>query len=166
MKQRWLVVVLFVSLAFNLAVMVMFAYISVYHKSPFHSMYNKPGMEQWGRNPEYRHRITPKPEEMLTNKDEIRKLKDEFKSKRRAFMETLRQENFNEEDAFKAMEASWVAQDKLEKRLGNSLIEFRKKITAREAKEYFKPREERKDTPEQDKPGPVKPDSDHIQQRR
>jgi hypothetical protein len=156
MNKHWLVIVLFVSLAFNLAVMLMFAYISIYHKPPFHFMGQKPGTELLNHKYGIHHRITPKPEEMLTNKDEIMKLKDEFRQKRREFMETLRQENFSEEDALKTMEASRQAQDILEKRLGNSLIEFRKKITAREAKEYFKPREDRARTglgPEGPEPG-------------
>jgi Spy/CpxP family protein refolding chaperone len=156
MNKRWLVIVLFASLAFNLAVMLMFAYISIYHRPPFHSMNPKPRMEQWEHKFEYHHRITPKPEDMLTNKDEIKKLKDDFRQKRREFMETLRQENFSEEDAYKAMEVSRQAQDILEKRLGNSLIEFRKKLTPREAKEYFKPREDRKNqAPGTERPVPV-----------
>jgi hypothetical protein len=161
MSKRWIVILLFVSLAFNLAVMVMFLHLTVFGKHLGFPPHFRPSTEFRDNNPRHIQRVTPRPEDMLVNKDEIRKLKDEFRQKRREFMETLRQENFSEEDALKAMEASRVAQDILEKRLGNSLIEFRKKLTAREAKEYFKPKEDRRNlAPGTDNPLPEQPKPD------
>jgi hypothetical protein len=139
----------------------MFLHLSVFSRGdgrpPFFKPFN--GFRQDNQN--RIQRVTPRPEEMLVNKDEIKALRDEFRQKRKEFMEVLRQENFSEEDAYKAMQASRAAQDILEKRLGTSLIEFRKKLTSREAKEYFKPREDRRNhAPGSDNPRPEQPKPD------
>jgi Spy/CpxP family protein refolding chaperone len=143
MSKRWIVILLFISLAFNLAVLIMFLHISVFHKEPFfHPGFKSPS--EMRDNDIRDHFRRPRPEDMLENKDEIRKLREDFREKRREFMEIMRKDNFIEEDAIKAMEATHQAQEILEKRLGESIIEYRKKLTPTEAREYFKLREDRK----------------------
>lgn len=162
MSKRWLTILLFVSLAFNLAVLIVFLHLTVFSRDGGRPFSLRAFTEFMQDNPKHIQRVTPRPEEMLVNKDEIKALRDEFRQKRREFMEVLRQENFSEKDAVNAMKASRAAQDILEQRLGTSLIDFRKKLTPREAKEYFKPREDmKKSTPGTDRPMPEQPKPDN-----
>jgi hypothetical protein len=142
MSKRWIVILLFISLAFNLAVMIMFLHITAFRKPLFNpSLRSKYTSSSYERRDSEKSR--KRPEDMLANKEEIQMLKENFRVKRRDFLNAMRQENFNEQAAIIAMQASLQAQELLEEKLGNSLIEFRKKITPEEAREYFRDRRDR-----------------------
>lgn len=140
MSRRWLIIILIVSLAFNLSVLVMFTHVAVLKKMPFCLPGTKSIAECEDQSSGKYRKVIPRPEEFLENKEEIKALRDDYLQKRKAFMELMRQEDFNAEQAYAAMQASLKAQDVLEKTLGKSLIEFRKKLTFDEARTIFKPR--------------------------
>lgn len=140
MSRRWLTIILIVSLAFNLSVLIMFTHIAVLKKMPFCLPGTKSVTACEDQTSGKYRKVIPRPEEFLDNKAEIKALRDDYLTKRKAFMELMRQEDFNAEEAYAAMQASLQAQDVLEKTLGKSLIEFRKKLTFDEAKTIFKPR--------------------------
>lgn len=141
MSKHLIVILLFVSLAFNLAVLGMFIYASAFHKMPF----CHPNIENRypGRDEHRESRLLP--EAALKNKDEIRKLREEFFKTRREFMQILAQEKYNEQEAKAAMEASLQAQDKLERKLGASLIEVRRNMDPAAARKFFEHRMKRTD---------------------
>lgn len=156
MSKRWIVILLFISLAFNLAVLGMFTYMSMFRGFPFCPPPHKVPEEMQERQIQRRDRDRLMNRASDEDKKEIRKLRLEFLHNRKEFMDILLQENFNEADAVKVMNASLQAQDKLEKKLGEALIEVRKQMTAEEAKEYLKQRMER----EAKKQKPFRPDFD------
>lgn len=141
MSKHLIVILLFVSLAFNLAVLGMFIYATAFRKVPFCHPQIERRMPYSGEN---RHsRLLP--EAALKNKDEINKLREEFIRSRREFMQTLAKEKYNEQEAKAAMEASLQAQDKLERKLGASLIEVRRNMDPEAAKKFFEHRMRRTD---------------------
>ncbi|HOD17238.1 MAG TPA: hypothetical protein PKJ14_01145 [Candidatus Cloacimonadota bacterium] len=138
MSKRWMEILLIVSLAFNLAVLGMFIYSTVFHKSSC-----PPPEPQWRaeNHPFQSHRFDP--DSVLQNKEEIRQLRQAFQESRQAFMATLAKSELNLQEAKQAMEKSLQAQEKLERRLGESLIQVRTKMTADEAKRFFEHRMKR-----------------------
>lgn len=145
MNKRWLVIVLFISLAFNLAIVVMFSYMSVCHKPPFCPPGMKPPFERDNK------RMPPPIENdkikkmMGEDKAEMKKFRDDFSQKRNAFMKTLIKDSLNVKEAEAAMDASLKAHENLERHLGQSLIKVRQNISSQEAQTIFKERLERFD---------------------
>lgn len=140
MSRKWIVILLFISLAFNLAVMSMFIYATIFHRAPFCPPPMRPPMEMGGREHHKDKLDRDKFPFSAENKTEIKELRDTFKQKRREFMQTMQSDKFTEQEALAAMEASLKAQENLEKKLGSSLIEMRKKMSDAEAKEFFERR--------------------------
>lgn len=140
MSKHWLTIVLFISLAFNLAVMLMFSYMSIYHRPPF----CPPGMERPMDRDSHKDRRTKlKPELkqlMKNNREEMRDYREEFAQKRKDFMKTLANDTLRVKDAEAAMEASLKAHEALERKLGSSLINLRSNMSAEEAKIFFRER--------------------------
>ncbi len=141
MSKRLLYIILLISLAFNIAVFGMFTYVKIYHKAPF-------------RHPDFRHHMdNDNPEHRdddkrffnlnMENREEIRKLRAEFKENRRDFMKTLWKEDFVEQDALAAMETSINTQQKLDRTLGESLIKLRKNMSKEEALKFINEHRER-----------------------
>ena len=143
MNKRWLLIVLFISLAFNLAVMLMFSYASIYHRPPF----CPPGMRQeMNRDRDKRPEDNLKPalkKLVEENRAEMEKARKEFAQTRKDFMQTLVQDTLNVKEAEAAMDASLKSHEDLERNLGNSLINLRKNMTSEEAKAFFKERIDR-----------------------
>jgi len=140
MNKHWLVIVLFISLAFNLAVMIMFAYVSIYHKPPFPHPGMKPRHE---RDFDRMHRpgMNMKMQEMMGgNKEELKPFRDSFDQKREAFIQSLSRDTLNVKEVEAAMEASLKAHEDLERHLGQSLIKMRSNMSGKEAGVFFKER--------------------------
>ncbi|MBM4399611.1 MAG: periplasmic heavy metal sensor [Candidatus Cloacimonetes bacterium] len=143
MSKQWIVILLLISLAFNLAVLGIFLYTSIYHKPPFCPPGMRPPHEMGRPDLPDRDKDKDKFPFAFENREEIKALRDTFMLKRREFMQIMRNEPFNEKEALAAMETSLKAQEGLEKKLGTSLIEKRKKMSPEEAKEFFERRKDR-----------------------
>lgn len=137
MSKRWIVILLFISLAFNLAVIGMFLYSTIFTRMPFCPRGSISHREMVEHRFSRTDRDKDRPEFVLENKDEIRKLRGDFMQKRREFITVLSKENLNEQEAITAMQASLDAQLELEQKVGSSMLELRKKLTPEQAKEYF-----------------------------
>lgn len=137
MSRRWIIILLFISLAFNLAVMSMFIYATIFHRPPFCPPGARPPMEMARPNHMRHNKDRGKLPFALEDKEEIRELRTEFMQKRKDFMQIIKSENYDEKQALAAMEASLKAQEVLERKLGTSLIELRNKMSAKEADEFF-----------------------------
>lgn len=143
MNKRWLVIVLFISLAFNLAIVAMFSYMSLCHKPPFCPPGMKPPFER------DHHRMPPPDDNdkirklMGEDKEDMIKFRDDFSKKRDAFMKTLVKDTLNVKEAEAAMDASLIAHENLERHLGQSLIKVRQKLSSEEARTIFKDRLDR-----------------------
>jgi len=143
MSKHFITILLLISLAFNLAVMCMFAYASIYHRPPF----NPP---QWDRARHhegmgFRHSEHGRrwPDTLMENRDEIKQLREAFSQSRKEFMQEMRSDKFDLTKATAAMQKSLLAQEKLEKRLGESLLDMRKKMSTTEAQKFFQERQDR-----------------------
>lgn len=137
MSKRWIVILLFVSLAFNLAVLGVFLYTSYFNRMPFCLYNERPDKELAEHRYSREDRERERPEFTLGNRDEIKQLRSEFMQKRREFINTLCKENINEQEVMAAMQASLNAQEKLENLVGTSMLDLRKKMTPEQAKDYF-----------------------------
>jgi uncharacterized membrane protein len=143
MSKRWIVILLCISLAFNIAVMGMFLFMTVYHRPPF----CPPGMER-GRDGDRERKpdaeLNPAMRKLMDeNKAEMRKFRDDFAQKRRDFMLILANDTLNVKAAEAAMEASLKAHEDLERKLGSSMINLRKNMKPADAKAFFTERMER-----------------------
>jgi len=128
MSKHWLVILLFISFAFNLAVIGSFIYLRLTMGPP-----PPPPMED-GRGPHrYRH------DDSLRFKDseEVNKLRDQFRETKQELMSELAKDPINEARLNSIVDSSLVIQTKLERELGTSLIKLRKSMTPAEAKEFF-----------------------------
>ena len=143
MSKHLLIILLIVSLAFNLAVAGMFLYTSIYHRPPFYP----PGIGMMGpgdhHKPWFHKKDRDEHNPFLKESDEIRKLREDFMQKRMNFMHVMMQEGFVDSAAVAAMESSLKAQEVLERKLGAALIEMRSKMNDDEAREYFQKRLDR-----------------------
>ncbi len=144
MSKRWIVILLFVSLAFNLAVLGVFLYTSFFGRMPFCPADSRPARELAEHRFSREDRDKARPEFTLANRDEIKQLRSEFMQKRREFIKALSKENINEQEVLAAMQTSLAAQEKLESKIGTSMLELRKKMTPEQAKDYFQKILERK----------------------
>ena len=143
MSKHLIVILLLISLAFNLAVLGMFLYTAKYHKAPFNPHRIFGPIDRSGPGWERFHHRRDTLETRLDNNDEIRKLRDDYRQMRINFLQVMMKDKFLEQEAAAAMQASLKAQENLEKKLGESLIELRKKLSPEEAKALFKERMDR-----------------------
>ena len=100
-------------------------------------------------------------ESALKNKDEIKQLREAFQQARKEFIRTMTKDSFNLEEAKAAMQKSLQAQNLLESKLGESLIEVRTRMTAEQAKRFFEHRlnrRHRSDQPPENEPKPEQPE--------
>jgi len=138
MSKRWIVILLLISLAFNLAVMGMFISITIFHRPP--CPLPEEGNPRWGHGPDRPQGMGMPP--MLAqrfgfNREKIMPCNIEFSEKRTAFLATLAKSDFSEQEARLALNQSLAAHQKLEAVMGNDLIELRKKMTPEEAHQVF-----------------------------
>jgi len=143
MSRHLIITLLIISLAFNLAVLGMFMYTSIYRKPPFCISGMLPN---WNKKTPIHDRKDFRRDSLdmrLNTNEEIRNLREEFRKARLDFVKVMLKDDFSEKEAVSAMQRSLKLQSQLEKKLGESLIELRQKLPPEEAKRLFRERLER-----------------------
>lgn len=132
MSKRWLVFMLLVSVAFNLAVLGSFIYLQYLH--PYtHDC--PPALPHCGR-PDGDHPGMPL-RNLLAEDEQFQQAKQLYAKNKGAFIRELAQENYDEAELRRLMETSLLAQGSMERRIGNQMIELRKTMSTEEAREFF-----------------------------
>ena len=143
MSKHLILILLIISLAFNLAVAGMFLYTSVYRKAPFcppgFFLHRDKSDKQFDKRDFRRDSL----EMRLNSNEEIKKLRDDFRKARLDFVKVMLKDDFSVKEARAAMDKSLQIQGTLEKKLGESLIDMREKLPPEEAKRLFRERLER-----------------------
>ncbi len=160
MSKRWLLILLLISFAFNLAVLGSFIYIRVFFAHRFcppppppHLSQGRPDMpfrEMWDR---------------LPDDENLPLLHKEFRDGKIKLMTELAKDPINEENIKHILEQSLISQSALERKLADRLILLRKSMTAEEAKEYFGKRLEWTKKPRFDRNNPP-PDKRNIRRHK
>lgn len=126
MSKRSVVIILIISLAFNLAFVGTFLLHRVIIPSAFHDpIMRKPKLPVHVRKDFY---------ELRKEMDEKHR---EYFQARRAFILSLLEEEPDEEQILKRLDAAIKKQAKVEKEIGLSFIKLRKKMSCDEAKNFF-----------------------------
>lgn len=134
MSKKLSNILLLVSLAFNLAVVAAFIYLTV--RGPNHHHRNRPRPDTESHHRRDRDRS-------WADSDSIRTLRTTFRETKHEFMTELAKEPINEPALNTILERSLSEQSLLERELGKRLIERRKEMSSEEAKEFFNRRAER-----------------------
>lgn len=134
MSKKLSNILLLVSLAFNLAVVAAFIYMTVRGPHHHHRTRPRPDTES------YRHRDR---DSTWADSDSIRALRTTFRETKHEFMTELAKEPINEPALNTILERSLSEQSLLERELGKRLIERRKEMSPEEAEEFFNRRAER-----------------------
>ena len=137
MKTNWTRIALIVSLAFNLAVLGVFLYITALGKSPFPASANVsktenltdktilPNHSGWAKNI------------LKQNLENNRPAIEKQAKDRKEFIQTLTNDNFSEIKAKAALSKFIKSRSAMEESLGKSLIEMRKKSTPTQIKQLM-----------------------------
>jgi len=129
MSKRWLIGILLISFSFNLAILFSFIYFRVVMPPP-------PAPRDQRMPP-------PPPEEMRRPRDkELQALHAKFNQTKITLMEELAKDPINETRINAIIDSTVSVQNQLERRLGLRVLEYRKTLTAQEAKEQFQKRAE------------------------
>lgn len=131
-SKRWLIIILLISVSFNLAFIGSFIYLHWFHPHP------KPPV----RNEEMRgsrSHFGPPPFE---RDEEIRNLRDKFETIKHSLMLELAKDPVDMAKVNALIDSSLVAQNNLERRLAERMVAYRKTLTAEEAQEHFQRRAE------------------------
>lgn len=136
MSKKLVNILLLVSLAFNLAVVGAFVFMTL-RMPPRHRMM-QPGA----------HREDFRPHRPLRNgswadSDSIRALRTKFRQTKEEFMTELGKDPIDAAKLELILQRSLIEQSNLERELGRRLIERRKTMTADEAEDFFERRAER-----------------------
>ncbi len=132
MSKRWLIILLLVSFSFNLAVVgsIIYLRLTVPCPPPYHST-GRPQMMP----PQHM-------QAFLGNDDEIRHLRNKFDSTKVNLMQELAKDPINNQKVSEIIDSSLVAQNELERRLGQKIVAYRKTMTPEEARVHFLQRAE------------------------
>ncbi len=131
MSKRWLIALLLISVSFNLAVIGSVIYLRLTMPCPL---------------PPRDDRRMPPPSHMKPFMDrdaEIMQLRDRFDDTKESLMQELSQDPVNEARVNAIIDSSLVAQNNLERRIGEKILAYRKTLSAEEAREHFLRRAER-----------------------
>ncbi|MDD4100657.1 MAG: hypothetical protein PHT47_06145 [Candidatus Cloacimonetes bacterium] len=126
MSKKSLVILLFISLSFNLAVLGSLFWLRLARP---HRPDTRELRIRYPRLPEHIERSERDPQ--------ITAARREFHRTTMALLQELRKDTVNEENIMAIIDSSLVAQTALERRLGTSLLNLRKQMSATEADEYF-----------------------------
>ncbi|MDD2228978.1 MAG: hypothetical protein PHY48_06170 [Candidatus Cloacimonetes bacterium] len=130
MSKRWLAILLFISLSFNVAVLGSFIYFRVFvHPScppPHQSEHRGGGM--------------PAEPRFMTQDPEIDKLRERFNNTKLNLMQELSKDPLDEAKIASIIDSSLIAQNQLERTLGGNILAYRKTMSAEEAREHFQRR--------------------------
>lgn len=132
MNKRWLYILLFISLAFNLAVLGSFVFIRFFLPPPLDRMHN-PEMEGRGMGD---HRMQMWQQHCVDD-TEMTQIKTKFADSKHALMSELAKDPIDETKIKTIMDSSLVIHSTLERRLGQRLLTLRKSMGADEAKDFF-----------------------------
>ena len=124
--KKFLMILLAISLVFNIAFISVFIYRTVVER-PHFAPPPKPELKNY---PELK-------ESILEKKREIQPLYREFMQSKRDFMECLREPIFDEDKLKEKLDRTVKKQKNMEQELGKRLIELRKDMTPEEARIFF-----------------------------
>jgi len=149
MKTNWSIIIMVVSLTFNLAVLGIFLYITAFGKAPF---------QAFGKNNQAID-TTPKltsPKEsgwvesyLKQSLSKNKPIIEQFQADRKQFNQTLMADKFDATNAKTALSKLLKSRSVMERTLGESLIEMRKQMTTAQAKQFFQRRLEREHVKQQ-----------------
>ncbi len=138
MNKRWLIILLLISFAFNLAIVGSFIYIKCTFGNRMCPPPPPPHLIQG--SPDF-----PKNEiwERLPIDDSMHELRKQFMESKRDLMIELAKDPIDEKEINSILENSLINQSALERKLGERLLMLRKTMTAaEEAREFFGKRAE------------------------
>ncbi|MEN6444652.1 MAG: hypothetical protein ABFC98_01245 [Candidatus Cloacimonas sp.] len=127
MNKRWLVIILLISVSFNLAFIGSFIYLHWFHPYPQPPM----GKEEMKRD------LPPFGPPPFERDDEIRALRDIFENIKHSLMLELANDPVDMNKVNALIDSSLIAQNNLERKLAERMVEYRKTLSAEEAKEHF-----------------------------
>ncbi len=130
MSKRWLLILLFISLSFNLAVLCSFLYFRLILPPPCPQTLPEPPM---GRG------MAAGPGFMRGDRDVMR-LHEKFTETKLNLMQELAKDPVDEAKVSSIIDSSLIAQSQLERTLGEKILAYRKTMTAQEAREHFQSR--------------------------
>ncbi|GAB1468400.1 hypothetical protein MASR2M64_11240 [Candidatus Cloacimonadota bacterium] len=130
MSKRWLAILLFISLSFNLAVLGSFCYFRMYAPR-CHNMH--PQEDHIGRG-------MPRQQRFMDNDRETTKLRESFNNTKINLMQELAKDPLDEAKIASIIDSSLIAQSRLERTLGGKILAYRKTMSADEAREHFNQR--------------------------
>ena len=122
MSKRTLIIIVIISLAFNLAFIGTF------------------GLIQLRRRSFLKHKFGPPPElreHFRNRKEHIASFRHDFHQSKIDFIEELKKPDFNEELLYMMLKNAIEKQTAMEIELGKSLIELRKEMSFEEARKFF-----------------------------
>ncbi len=132
MSKSWLVALLLISFSFNLAVIGSAIYLRCSHACP-------PDRPFPGRRMPTPAHIQP----FMEKDSEIRQLRQNFSDSKRVLMQELAKDPVNDARVKEIIDSSLVAQNALERRIGEKILAYRKTLSPEEAREHFLRRVER-----------------------
>ena len=132
MNKRWLIIILLISVSFNLAFIGSFIYLHWFHPHPQPPVRKE---EMRGPRPLFGH-------PPFERDEEIRKLRNQFENIKHSLMLELAKDPVDMTKVNALIDSSLVAQNNLERRLAERMVAYRKTLTAEEAKEHFQRRAE------------------------
>ncbi len=131
-SKRWLIIILLISVSFNLAVIGSFIYLHWFHPHPQPPVKEA---EMRGPHPPFGH-------PPFERDEEIGKLRNQFENIKHSLMLELAKDPVDMTIVNVLIDSSLVAQNNLERRLAERMVAYRKTLTAEEAKEHFQRRAE------------------------
>lgn len=130
MSKRWLTILLFVSLSFNLAVLCSFLYFRLIFPPP---------CPPPGPHPPMGREMPPEPG-FMRGDAEVERLHTKFNETKLHLMQELAKDPVDEVKVASIIDSSLIAQNQLERTLGEKILAYRKTMTAKEAREHFQSR--------------------------
>jgi len=131
-NKRWLIIILLISVSFNLAFIGSFIYLHWFHPHPQPPVRKE---EMRGPRPLFGH-------PPFERDEEIWKLRNQFENIKHSLMLELAKDPVDMTKVNALIDSSLVAQNNLERRLAERMVAYRKTLTAEEAKEHFQRRAE------------------------
>jgi len=127
MSKRWLTILLLISAAFNLAVVGSVIYLRLTMPCP--------------APPHHEGRPQMMPPQhvqaFLGNDEEIKHMRNKFDATKENLMQELAKDPIDDQKVSEIIDSSLVAQNELERRLGQKIVAYRKTMTPEEAREHF-----------------------------
>ncbi|MCB5229736.1 MAG: periplasmic heavy metal sensor [Candidatus Cloacimonetes bacterium] len=140
MNKRWLTILLFISIAFNLAILGSFVYLH-YIRPPYPRSMRQHWQQRTSSTPNGQFR----PDSRFMFSDSTRAHRREFEDAKKELMLELAKDPVDTAKINAIVERSLAAQGKLERDLAEHLLRYRENMSPEEAKEHFTSRAQRMD---------------------